>query len=46
MKLMVLHHAVKYHEALDWIRLQDQSTLTYQSLLNNCTQLEASCEQF
>ena len=46
LKLMVLQHAVKYHEARDWIRLQDQSTLTYQSLLNYCTQLEARCEQF
>ena len=46
LKLMVLQHAVKYHEAQDWICLQDQSTLTYQSLLNYCTQLEARCEQF
>ena len=46
LKLMVLQHTVKYHEARDWIRMQDQSTLTYQSLLNYCTQLEARCEQF
>ena len=46
LKLMVLQHSVKYHEAQDWIHLQDQSTLTYQSLLNYCTQLEARCEQF
>ena len=46
MKLMVLQHAVKYHEARDWIRLQDQSTLTYQTLLAHCRQLEARCEQF
>ena len=46
LKLMVLQHAVKYHEVQDWICLQDQSTLTYQSLLNYCTQLEARCEQF
>ena len=46
LKLMVLQHAVKYHEAQDWICLQDQSTLTYQSLLNYCTQVEARCEQF
>ena len=31
MKLMVLQHAVKYHEARDWICLQDQSTVMYQS---------------
>ena len=30
---MVLQYAFKYHEARDWICLQDQSTLTYQSLL-------------
>ena len=46
MKLMVLQHVVKYHEARDWIHLQNQSTLTYQSLLAHCTQLEARCEQF
>ena len=48
MKLMVLQHAVKYHEAHahDWIQLQDQDALTYQSLLNYCTQLEARCDQF
>ena len=46
LKLMVLQHAVKYHEVQDWIHLQDQSTLTYQSLLNYCTQLEARCKQF
>ena len=27
-KLVVLQHAVKYHEARDWIRQQDQSQLT------------------
>ena len=46
LKCMVLQHAVKYHEVQDWICLQDQSSLTYQSLLNYCTQLEARCEQF
>ena len=46
MKLMVLQHAVKYHEARDWICFQDQSTLMYQSLLAHCPQLEARCEQF
>ena len=38
---MALQHAVKYHEARDWICLQDQDTLTYQSLLTHCKQLEA-----
>ena len=46
MKLMVLQHAVKYHEACNWIQLQDQDALTYQSCLNYCTQLEARCDQF
>ena len=46
MQLMVLQHTVKYHEACDWICLQDQSALTYQSLLNYCTQFEARCNQF
>ena len=46
MKLITLQHAVKYHEARDWIRLQDQSTVTYNSLLAHCTQLEARCEQY
>ena len=45
-KLMVLQHAVKYHEARDWIRLQDQSQLTYQALLSHCKMLEACCEQY
>ena len=42
--IMVLAHSVKYHEARDWIRLQDQSTLTYKSLLNHCKLLEQCCE--
>ena len=46
MKIMVLQHAIKYHEARDWIDLQGQTTLTYQSLLAHCKQLEARCEQF
>ena len=43
---MVLQHAVKYHKARDWICLQDQTTLMYQSLLAHCRQLEARCKQF
>ena len=46
MKTMVLQHAIKYNEAKDWICLQDQTTLIYQSLLTNCEQLKARCEQF
>ena len=40
---MLLQHAVKYQEAHDWIRLQDQ---TYTSLLQHCKLLEQCCEQF
>ena len=43
---MILQHAVKYHETRDWIHLQNQNTLTYQSLLVHCKQLEQHCEQF
>ena len=43
---MVLQHAIKYHEAHDWICLQDKDTLTFQSLLKYYTQLEGRCEQF
>ena len=45
-KLVVLQHAVKYHEARDWIRQQDQSQLMYQALLLHCKMLEAHCEQY
>ena len=45
-KIMVLQHGVKYHEARDWIRQQDQSQLTYQAPLSHCTMLEACCEQY
>ena len=46
LKIMLLAHAIRYHEARDWIRLQDQSTLTYQLLLNPCKLLEQRCEQY
>ena len=45
-KLMLLQHAVKYHKACDWIRLQDQTQLTYTSLLQHCKLLAQHCEQF
>ena len=45
LKIMLLVHAIKYHEARDWIRLQNQSTLTYQLLLAHCKLLEHRCEQ-
>ena len=43
---MLLAHAIKYHETRDWIRLQDQSPLAYQLLLNHCKLLEQRCEQY
>ena len=46
LKIMVLQHAVCYHEARDWIRQQDQSQLTYQALLSHWKLLESCCEQF
>ena len=46
LKIMLLQHAIKYHEARDWIRLQDPTTLTYKTLLTHCKQLEQSCNQF
>ena len=46
LKIMLLVPAIKYHEGRDWIRLHDQSTLTYQSLLNHCKLLEQRCEQY
>ena len=45
-KIMLLQHAVKCHKARDWIRLQDQRTLSYQYPLAHCKQLEACCKQF
>ena len=45
-KIMLLQHAVKYHKARYWICLQDQRTLSYQSLLAHRKQLEAYCAQF
>ena len=46
LKIMLLQHAIKYHEARDWIRLQDPTTLTYKTLLQHCKQLEQCCKQF
>ena len=43
---MLLQHAVRFHEARDWIHLQDQSQLTYASLLQYCKTLEQRCEQY
>ena len=45
-KLMLLQHAVRFHEARDWICLQDQNQLTYASLLQHCKTLEQRCEQY
>ena len=45
-KIMLLHHAIKYHEARDWIRFQDPTTLTYTTLLNHCKMLEQRCKHY
>ena len=45
-KIMLLQHAIKYHEACNWIRLQDPAEPTYKTLLQHCKQLEQWCEQF
>ena len=45
-KIILLIHSVTFHEARDWIRLQDQSALTYQSLLQHCKLLELQCGQY
>ena len=39
-KIMLLQHAVQFHQAKDWIHLQDQNQLTYASLLQHCKMLE------
>ena len=46
LKIMVLQHAVRYHEARDWIRHQDQSQLTYQGVISHCKMHKSWCEQF
>ena len=43
---MLLQHAIRYHEARNWIRQQDPATLTYKSLLQHCKTLEQQCEHF
>ena len=45
-KLMLLQHAVRFHKARDWIRLQDQSQLMYTSLPQHYKTLEQCCKQF
>ena len=37
---------LKAIHAQDWIRLQDPTTLTYETLLNHCKLLEQWCKQF
>ena len=46
LKIMLLQHAVHFHEAREWICQQDQSKLTCQSLLSHCKLLESRCEQY
>ena len=35
----------RFHEARDWICLQDPTQHTYQALLNHCKTLQQRCEQ-
>ena len=43
---MLLAYSVTFHEARDWIGLQDQSALMYQSLQQHCKLLEQECKQY
>ena len=45
-KIMLLQHAIRYHEAHDWIRQQEPDTLTYKTLLQHCKNLEQRCKHF
>ena len=45
-KIMLLQHAIKYHEACDWTRQQDPAALTYKTLLQYCKTLEQRCKHF
>ena len=45
-KIMLLQHAIRYHEACDWIRLQDPAALTYKALLQHCKSLKQCCEHY
>ena len=45
-KTMLLQHAIRYHEARNWIRLQDPAALTYKSLLQHCKSLKQRCEHY
>ena len=45
-KIMLLQHTIRYHEARNWIHLQDPAALTYKTLLQHCKLLEQNCKQF
>ena len=45
-KIMLLQHTIRYHEACNWIWLQDPATPTYKTLLQHCKLFEQQCEQF
>ena len=45
LEIMLLQHVVRYHKACDWIWLQDQQQLSYQSLLSHCQLLKTQCKQ-
>ena len=45
-KIMLLQHVIRYHEACNWTCLQDPATLTYKTILQHCRLLEQQCKQF
>ena len=45
-KIMLLQHAIRYHEARNWIRQQDPAALTYKSLLQHCKSLGQRCKHY
>ena len=46
LKLILLQHAIKYHEACAWLFQQNQVILTYCSLLTHSKTLETWSEQY
>ena len=46
LKIIIQEHAVKYHEARDWVQQQDKSMLAYNKIFAHCKTLEICCEQY
>ena len=43
---MLLHHAIHYHEAQDWIQQHNQQEFTYSTVLFHCKLLKSWCKQY